>query len=111
MANIQWFNLGEGIAYIVESGDGWVKYSNGKMEQHFVVEGTRGQVTPHSFPEPFKSGTEPICHRTINIGTSGNAQQLRGWNVDVVSNTSFNIYTTDISGSNISMISAYGDWE
>lgn len=31
------------------------KYKSGKMEQHFYVIGTRGQVTSHNFLEPFAS--------------------------------------------------------
>ena len=48
----------------------WIKYSDNTMEQHFTVTGSRGDVTPHTFLQNFKSGTTPIVHRTININGS-----------------------------------------
>lgn len=95
----------------VDVNNGCFKYADGRMEQHFTVTGSRGDVTPHTFLEPFKSGTTPIVHRTIDIDGSGNASQLRGWNISNLTNTGFSIYTTDISGSEKSMISAYGYWK
>lgn len=86
-----------------------IKYFDGRMEQHFTVTGSRGKVTPHTFLEPFNS--TPIVHRTIDIDGSGNASQLRGWNISNLTNTGFSIYTTDISGAEKSMISAYGYWK
>ena len=87
----------------------WIKYTDSTMEQHFTVTGSRGDVTPHNFLQDFRG--IPIVHRTIDIDGSGNASQLRGWNISNLTNTGFNIYTTDISGAETSMISAYGYWK
>lgn len=95
----------------VVSNGYYIKHGDGTMEQHFTVTGSRGNMTPHTFLQPFKSGTTPIVHRTIDIDGSGNAQQLRGWNISNLTNTGFSIYTTDISGATTSMISAYGYWK
>lgn len=89
----------------------YIKYTDGTMEQHFTVTGSRGKVTSHNFLASFKTGTTPIVHRTIAINGSGNANQLRGWNVSNLTNTGFQIYTTDITGAEASMISAYGKWK
>lgn len=99
-----------GTPTVVSNGY-YTKHGDGTMEQHFTVTGSRGNVTPHTFLQPFKSGTTPIVHRTIDIDGSGNASQLRGWNISNLTNTGFSIYTTDISGSGTSMISAYGYWK
>lgn len=99
-----------GTPTVVSNGY-YIKHGDGTMEQHFTVTGSRGDVTPHTFPEPFKSGTTPIVHRTIDIDGSGNVSQLRGWNISNLTNTGFSIYTTDISGATTSMISAYGYWQ
>lgn len=56
MANINWFNKGQGIPYIVDSGDGWVKYSDGRMEcfGRHLTSGSSGQrIETISFPQSF----------------------------------------------------------
>lgn len=99
----------KGRSYIQEQTDTYVKWSDGRMEQHFTVTTSAGNVTSHTFPVAFTS--TPIVHRNIMKDGTGNAQQLRGWNVSALTSTGFQLYTPDISGANTSMISAYGKWK
>ena len=96
-------------SYIQEQTDTYVKWSDGRMEQHFTVTTSAGKVTSHTFPVAFTS--TPIVHRNIIKDGTGNANQLRGWNVSALTSTGFQLYTPDISGANTSMISAYGKWK
>ena len=99
----------KGRSYIQEQTDTYVKWSDGRMEQHFTVTTSAGKVTSHTFPVAFTS--TPIVHRNIMKDGKGNADQLRGWNVSALTSTGFQLYTPDISGANTSMISAYGKWK
>lgn len=101
--------LGKEVSYIQEQTDTYVKWSDGRMEQHFTVTTSAGKVTSHTFPVAFTS--TPIVHRNIIKDGTGNANQLRGWNVSALTSTGFQLYTPDISGANTSMISAYGKWK
>lgn len=89
----------------------YIKYTDGSMEQHFTVTGTRGSVTTHNFLTAFKTGTKPYVCRTVEANGSGNAQRLDGNNVKNVDASTFQIYTTDIPNATTNFIHAYGYWK
>ena len=92
MANINWFNQGQGIPYIVDSGDGFINMSNGYEYRYGYDEGVKSTVNSITFSQPFSTGKTIYVFKQ-NIGTStANAGQQRAFTVQDVSTTGFSYY-------------------